>query len=358
MLSKVYFTKADGAEGEKAICEKARRLFKAGDFAKCFTENDFTAVKVHVGEAGNTTHIKAPYIKGLVDELLALKTKPFITDTSTLYSGQRRNAVDHITLAAEHGYSLGALGAPFIAADGLMGTAETAVKINAEVNEEVFIADDIVRSQSILSVAHFTGHPMACAGATLKTLGMGCAGKKGKMKQHAALELSITDDCTRCGLCAEYCPAGAIALDDEKANIDSEKCIGCAECIVVCRFSAVKCNWVMESETLQISTAEHALGALKGKEDKAVFFNFLLSITKDCDCFDKPDMPNLVDDIGILASTDPVAVDQAAIDLLEGAAGKKLGPLIGNAQLDARHQIEHAQKIGLGSAKYELIKID
>jgi len=357
MASNVYRIKAALDDGFEAISQKARKLFKAGNFADCFAENDFTAVKVHVGEAGNTTHIKAPCIKGLIGELLVLKTKLFVTDTSTLYSGRRRNAVDHTTLAAEHGYSLEALGIPFIAADGLWGTAETAVPIDGEISKQVFIADDIVRSQSILSIAHFTGHPMACAGATLKTLGMGCAGKKGKMKQHSALKLSINDDCTLCGLCAEYCPSGAITLGSEKADIDPEKCTGCAECIAVCRFAAVQCNWVMETKTLQQSTAEHALGAIKGKENRAVFFNFLISITKDCDCFDTPDMPNVVDDIGILASTDPVAVDKAGIDLVEAAAGKKLGALIGNPRLDARHQIEHAQKIGLGSQNYELIEV-
>ena len=66
MTSKVYFIKAAVEDGEKAICEKARTLFKAGPFASCFAENDFTAVKVHVGEDTNTTHLKAPYIKGLV----------------------------------------------------------------------------------------------------------------------------------------------------------------------------------------------------------------------------------------------------------------------------------------------------
>ena len=358
MTSKVYFIKAAVEDGEKAICEKARRLFKAGPFASCFAENDFTAVKVHVGEDTNTTHLKAPYIKGLIEELLALKTKPFITDTSTLYTGRRRNAIEHTVMAAEHGFTLEALGAPFITADGVFGTAETAVQVDCPVNKEVYIAYDIARCQSILSVAHFTGHPAACMGATLKTLGMGCATKKGKIKQHAALKLSITDDCTLCRQCYEHCPADAITLTDKKARIDPKKCISCAECLAVCRFGAVKCNWGEESKILQQSTAEYALGALKGKENRAAFFNFLLSITKDCDCFDDPDMPNIVADIGILASTDPVAVDKAALDLVEAGAGKTLGRLIGNARLDARHQIEHARKIGLGSVNYDLIEVE
>jgi uncharacterized Fe-S center protein len=358
MRSKVYTIKASVAEGEKTISQKAGRLFKAGGFAKCFKENDVTAVKVHVGEGGNNTYVRAPCIKGLVDELVELKTKPFVTDTTTLYVGRRHNAIDHAVLAAEHGFDLEGLGVPFIVPDGLFGTGETMVEINGQISKEVFIASDIVRSQSMLSVAHVTGHMAAGLGATLKTLGMGCASKKGKMTQHAALTLNISDDCTRCGVCADHCPADAITLDDVKAHIDQDKCIGCAECMARCRFGAVRCDWGQETEILQKSIAEHALGVLKGKEKKAVFFNFLLSVTKDCDCFSTPNMRRMVDDIGIAASADPVAVDKATLDLVEDKAGRKFGALIGNNKLDALCQIEHGERIGLGSSEYELVEVN
>jgi uncharacterized Fe-S center protein len=358
MASKVYFIKASASDGERVVSSKAVKLFKAGEFARCFAENDFTAVKVHVGEDGNNTYIKAACIKGLVKELMALKTKPFITDATTLYIGKRHNAIDHSILAAKHGFCPDKLGIPFIAPDGLFGTAETAVEVNAELNKEVFIASDIIRCQSILSVAHFTGHCATCFGATIKTLGMGCAGKRGKMKQHAALSLVIGDDCKRCGECVKHCPADAITLDDIKAHIDQDKCIGCAECLAVCRFGAVEYDWHEEGEVLQKSIAEYALGVLKGKQDKAAFFSFLMSITKDCDCFDTPNMPAIVDDIGIVASTDPVAIDKAALDLVETKGGKKLPQLVGNVKLNPHYQIEHAERIGLGNTDYELIKLD
>lgn len=358
MASKVYFIKASLKEGEQAISDKARRLFRKGDLASCFKENDFTAVKVHIGEDGNNTHIKAPCIKGLVEELLSLKTKPFLTDTSALYTGRRNNAIDHIILAAEHGFSLENLGIPFIAPDGLFGTAETAVKVKGQLNKEVFIASDILRCQSILSIAHVTGHVATCLGATIKTLGMGCASRKGKMRQHSVLKPAVKDNCTRCGECLRHCPADAITLNDVKAHIDKDKCIGCAECVVVCRFDAVEYDWKQENQILQKSIAEHALGALKGKQERAVFFNFILSVTKDCDCFDTADMPKIVDDIGIAASKDPVAVDKAALDFVEAKSGKKLQELLDNKKLDARYQIEHGQHIGLGSVNYDLIELN
>jgi len=358
MMSEVYFIEASIKDGEQAISEKSRRLFKAGGFAGCFKENDFTAVKVHVGEGDNNTHISGACIKGLVDELLALKTKPFLTDTNTLYTGRRHNAIDHTVLAAEHGFCLDKLGIPFITPDGLFGTSERAVVINCELNKEVFVAYDIVRSRSILSIAHFTGHVAAGMGATLKTLGMGCASRKGKMAQHAAIKLDIGDDCTGCAECVTHCSANAIDLKNDKAQIDSDKCIGCAECLAVCRFGAVKCNWGLENEVLQKSIAEYAFGALKGKENKAVFFNYIISVTKDCDCFGTPDMSKMVEDIGIVASTDPVAVDKASLDLVESKSGKKLAELLENNKFSSQYQLEHAEHIALGNTDYKLIEVD
>jgi len=358
MSSKVFFIKAAVDDGEEIISEKAHRLFKAEGFARCFMQGDFTAVKVHVGEPPNNTYIKSPCIKGLVEELLALKTRPFVTDTSTLYTGRRHNAIDHTILAHEHGFDTSGLGIPFIAPDGLFGTSETAVQIDGELNREVFIASDIVRCQSILSIAHFTGHPAACAAATLKTLGMGCSSRKAKMRQHAAMRPKVSNDCTLCGDCYDHCPADAITLGDVKADIDKGKCIGCGECVAVCRFGAVKYDWGAENKILQKNIAEHALGVVKGKEDRAAFFNFVISVTGDCDCFDRQDIPKVVDDIGILASTDPVAVDKASIDLVENRSGKTIARLLGKDELDPRYQIEHGERIGLGSTDYELIEID
>jgi len=359
LASNVYFIQASVRDGEQILSEKARTLFRAGGLADCFKKNDYTALKVHVGEDKNNTYVKAPCLKGLVEELQAAGTKPFVTDTSTLYTGRRHNAIDHTVLATERGFGVEGLGIPFIAPDGIYGTAETPVEIDGELDREVLIAADIVRCQSILSIAHFTGHCAACVGATIKTLGMGCASRKGKMRQHASLKPQVKRSaCTRCGECYRHCPADAITLDEIQAHIDRDKCIGCAECVAVCRFDAVTYDWQQENEILQKSVAEHALGAVKGKEGRGAYFNFLVSVTKDCDCFDQADMPTMVEDIGILASTDPVAVDKASIDLAEQHGGKNVSRLIGNKKLDWRFQIEHAVKIGLGSADYELVAVE
>ena len=178
-----------------------------------------------------------------------------------------------------------------------------------------------------------------------------------------------SENCNGCEVCIDICPTGALRFSESPDNLEFEsevdevvveedKCIGCAECMAACRFGAVICNWGEEDEVLQKSIAEHALGVLKGKENRAAFFNFLMSVTKDCDCFNEPDMDKIVDDIGITASTDPVALDKATLDLVENKTGKKLANLIGNDKLDPRYQIEHAERIGLGSSCYELIEVN
>ena len=165
------------------------------------------------------------------------------------------------------------------------------------------------------------------------------------------------NECTACGDCIEHCPVDAIKID-KISRIDPNKCVGCGECVAVCRFDAVKIDWGSEDQLLQQNIAEHALGVIKGKEKKSVFFNYIISVTKDCDCFSTPDMAKIVSDIGIVASTDPVAVDAAALDLVEEKAGRTLGALIRNKQLDPRCQIRHAEKMGLGSGTYELVEVD
>ncbi|MHC4271993.1 MAG: DUF362 domain-containing protein [Planctomycetota bacterium] len=358
MIAKVYFIKAGLKDGVRKLSKKAVKLFKAGNFSECFEKNDFTAVKVHIGESTNTTYIKAPCFKGLIDQLQKLKTKPFLTDTSTLYTGRRYNAVDHCLHAAEHGFDIKGLGIPFIPPDGLLGTSETTVRIDAALNKTVSIAYDIERCQSILTLSHFTGHDAAGIGATLKNIGMGCASRKGKMRQHASIKPKITIRCTKCGECIKYCLVNAISMRKKIAYINPKKCVGCAECVAVCRFKAVTYDWEAENKMLQKNIAEHALGALKSKKNKAVFFNFIISISEDCDCFKRPNMKKISPDIGIAASTDPVAVDKASINLVEERAGKDIQQLLKRKKLSPFYQIHHAEKIGLGTTKYRLIEVN
>jgi uncharacterized Fe-S center protein len=191
-------------------------------------------------------------------------------------------------------------------------------------------------------------------GATLKNIGMGLSSRGGKLSQHSGVIPQILKKkCTTCGVCDRWCPVGAIKMGTDYAIIDSTLCIGCGECLAVCQFDAVKIAWDESAVNLQKKVAEHCLAILQGKTGKAVFFNFLTYITKHCDCMDEAFKPEIAD-IGIIASTDPVAVDKAATDIIKGHIGKDFFKDIW-PNIDYTIQIAYAQEIGLGSMEYDLV---
>jgi len=357
MAAKVYFIRlADGSSIEQQAMAM-RKIYDASGVSKVIAPKDFVAVKVHVGEKENTTHIKPELIRELVTKIKEQQAVPFLTETSTLYKGERENAVKHLLLAERHGFGIQKIGAPFIMADGLTGNTEHEVIINGELHEKVKVAREIMSADSLVVVSHPTGHMVAGMGACLKNIGMGLASRMGKMRQHSAMLPSVnTGKCTYCQKCIKWCPKDAIIEKAGKAWIVAEKCIGCGECLAVCRFDAVKYDWGAEPGYLQKSMAEHAYGVVKEKAGKCFYINVLVDMTKDCDCFGV-DQPKLIPDIGILASIDPVAVDKATLDITADIHRQTLAELSYIKQ-NAMIQITHAAKIGMGSLEYELIEVD
>jgi uncharacterized protein len=356
MGSRVYFIPLPDAAPLGLQKKALRKLFDGSGASSIVREHDFAAIKVHVGEKSNRTHMNPQLVKVIVERVRDRGCLPFLTETSTLYKSERSNAVKHLEHAARHGFGLEKMGAPFIMADGLLGNHEMEVPINGELHRKVRIAGDIVHVDALYAVAHVTGHIASGMGAAIKTLGMGLASRKGKLRQHAALKPEINaESCRFCGKCMQWCPQNAIAHHEGKARIMAEKCIGCGECLAMCRYDAVKFDWGAESALMQKSMAEHALGVIAHKKDKCFFFNFLLDMTKDCDCFGV-DQQKVARDLGMLASCDPVAIDKASLDLTAEAFGKTIAEISYGNQ-DALVQISHGEKIGLGSTDYDLVKI-
>jgi len=356
MKAKVYLIKTrDGASVEEQA-EAMRKIYEVSEAESVIDARDFVAIKLHVGEKSNTTYVKPAIIRELVDKVKEKKGLPFLTETSTLYKGERENAVKHILHAHRHGFGIDNVGAPFIMADGLQGNSEQEVVIEGELHQSVKVAREIMTTDALLVVSHPTGHVAAGLGACIKNLGMGLASRMGKMRQHSAmLPEIITTKCKFCKKCIQWCPEGAIIEVEGRAFIVAERCIGCGECLAVCRFDAVKYDWGRESGYMQRSMAEHAFGTLQGKTGKCFFFNVLIDMTKDCDCFNVQ-QTKMGADIGILASADPVAIDKATLDLTAAAYGKTIAE-ISYSHHDALIQIEHAAKIGMGSMDYDLITI-
>ncbi|MCL2141832.1 MAG: DUF362 domain-containing protein [Methanimicrococcus sp.] len=364
MPSKVYFSnfRARGPDDNKI--SKIERLFKAAGFEKMLSDGDLTAVKLHFGERGNDSYINPVFVRAVTDCIKEAGASPFVTDTNTLYVGYRRNAVDHTETALLHGFNFATLNVPVIIADGLKGTNEISVPVNLKQFKDVKIAADIESADSMVVLTHFKGHILSGFGGAIKNLAMGCASIRGKWEQHEAAQPEVNKEvCVSCGTCIEACPADSIKMTAEGAEIISSTCLSCGHCMV-CPEDAIFHDW-SKIPAFVDRMVEYAYGAVKNKKGKVCYMTFLMNIVPDCDCASWSDTP-IVPDIGILASDDPIALDQACYDLVNQSHGLSGGKLKHNHQpgedkfkgvwknVDGRRQLEYGEEIGLGQRKYEL----
>ncbi len=351
-MSKVLFTKD---------LNQVDRLFDEAGFGKIISKDDFVALKIHFGERGNTAYIKPDRAKPIVKKVKKRGGRPFWIDANTLYKGSRSDTLAHLQTAFDHGYTFGKTGAHVLIADGLEGKAYKKIKVNFKHFKELFVAPLIFEADVLLALSHFKGHEVAGFGGAIKNVGMGLGSRAGKQQMHADIKPVVDRKaCTSCGRCLEWCPEDAISwAPDGKAQIDLNKCIGCAECIATCRFDAISISWSGSPDSLQEKMAEYAAGIINNFKNKSAFINFVTDVSPNCDCYNYNDPP-IVPDIGILASFDPVAIDQASVDLVNRTEGRikskdKFRKLWPNA--DWNVQLRHAEEIELGSRKYELISI-
>jgi len=383
----VYFTGLR-AGFDNSLLTKIERLAKAAGLEKIVREKSLAAVKVHFGERGNTAFIRPMLIRPVVDALVKAGARPFVTDTGTLYIGSRSNAVDHLNTAVLNGFAYPVIGAPLIIADGIDGRDEVAVEVNMKHFREVFIATAIVHADSLVSIAHFKLHDGSGIGGAIKNMGMGAASRKGKMAQHAGVAPQVNSKkCAGCGVCLEQCAHGAVSLLERAKNspalpdpsaapakvsqIDPDLCVGCARCFHACPQQAISIDWEYKdkdhSKFIE-KIVEYACGALKGKKKRSLFINFLTQISPACDCYPFADAP-IVSDIGIAASTDPIAIDRACADLLNrqphletSCLGGIAGPCTDKIKavypdIDWERQLIYGSQLGLGSTDYELVEI-
>lgn len=351
-MSQVFFTKD---------IAKVAELFDAAKLNQIITPNDFVALKIHFGERGNTAYLKPDRVKPIVKKVRQHKGQPFWTDANTLYKGTRGNTLDHLQTAFDHGYTFGKTGAHVLIADGLEGKAYQKVNVNYKHFKDIYVAPLILEADSMITITHFKGHELTGFGGVIKNIGMGLGSRAGKQQMHADVNPQVDQErCTACGRCLDWCPTNAISwADNKKAIIDRAKCIGCAECIATCRFDTIGISWTGASNVAQEKIVEYTAGILKNFKDKAAYITFITDVSENCDCWNHNSEP-IIPDVGVLASFDPVAIDQAAIDLVNQTEGrlksndkfKEVWP-----NVDWSVQLKYAEEIGLGNRKYELINL-
>lgn len=367
-MTEVYFANAR-AEGNKSLVEKLADLMEAVGM-NFISPGDLVALKLHMGERGTTSFLRPIYARKAVDKIKEHGGKPFLTDTTTLYRGERQNAVDYLHLAVANGFGYATIGAPIIIADGLRSADTVQCRVDLKHFQTVKYASAVRQADALVVLTHFKGHLASGFGGAIKNVSMGLASRSQKQRMHGDVKpkLRKEDLCVACGQCVQVCPAEAIVVQ-EVARFDHEKCIGCAECIVVCPQGAIQILWNESAGNLQEKMVETLYGILKDKREKVAYFNFLLDVTPDCDCFPWSDTA-FVADIGILGSTDPIAIDQASVDLVNqkpGISGSALVSAMESGgdkfralypQVDWSRQLIYGEKLGLGTRKYKLIDIN
>ncbi|MFH1054929.1 MAG: DUF362 domain-containing protein [Candidatus Altiarchaeota archaeon] len=340
MASEVYFY-SDVAK----LREGTARFFKiaADDF-----KGGPVGLKVHFGEEGNKTHVKPEW---LLDAKTILQT-PIFVECNVMYRGHRTTRKDHIETARKHGFGF----LPIDILDGETGQSYVDVPVNRGRTVNARLGGGLIEYKKLIAVTHFKGHMAASFGGALKNIGMGLGSRAGKMDMHSIIAPVVhSEKCTLCGTCARDCPVDAFTLG-KVASIDSGKCIGCAHCIAICPNAAIDIPWNMTKDVNKIlmeKVTEYAYAALSGRS--WWFINFITDLTYDCDCMGFDQKP-FMQDIGIVLSKDPVAADQASLDLVRERNGG-VDPFLEKHKIDGTYMLEYAEKIGLGSRKYRIIAL-
>lgn len=357
--SEVFFFPYD--EG-RAFLRGLRTLFSR--VANVISAGDSVAVKVHMGEYGGSAYLRPPIVRRVCDLIKEAGAKPFVTDTTTLYPLRRFTASQYLATAAYNGFTEESMGAPVVIADGEQGYdgewVDTPKRVSDCSLDKIKIAREIFDADSMIVLSHLKGHELSGFGGSIKNVAMGCVTKESKAAQHR-VNLGVIDlsKCTGCGQCIEACVFKALSLLREKIVRDEEECMNCNNCLYTCPEGVFSLP-PRAKERFQVYLAHATAGVLSRFHSKVAFINFVQDITPLCDCFTPSGLP-VAPDIGILASTDVVAIDKASLDLIaQSKSGGKfadvnsldvLGEINGT---DSLIQIRTAQKLDLGNMEYQL----
>lgn len=262
------------------------------------------AVKVHSGEQGNQNYLRPDFMKDIIEYVDGT-----VVECNTAYDGARNTTEKHRELMKEHKWT------DFAHVDIMDDSGPDLVLDipNGKVIKENYVGKNIANYDSLLVLSHFKGHPMGGYGGALKQLSIGCASTQGKCHIHSA---------------------GKTLNQNELWDN------------------------IAEQDMFLEAMADSASSVVDFFKGNVAYINVMCNMSVDCDCCAVAEDP-CIEDIGILASTDPVAIDQACIDLVRNSTSKGKDHLL--ERIDSRHgthTIDAAELLGIGSKEYELIDID
>ena len=374
--SKVYFTDFRTTAFGDGLPTKLKKLIKKAGIGDIDMEGKFVAIKLHFGELGNISYLRPNYARAVVDVVKELGGKPFLTDCNTMYPGKRKNALEHLECAWENGFTPLTVGCPILIGDGLKGTDDVAVPVEGgEYVKEAKIGRAIMDADVFISLSHFKGHEMTGFGGAIKNIGMGCGSRAGKTEQHSSGKPHIDPDkCRGCRRCQRECANNGLVFDEaaKKMTVDKSNCVGCGRCLGACNFDAIAFDNDHANEVLNRRMAEYTKAVVYNRP--CFHISLVVDVSPNCDCHCENDAP-ILPDIGMFASFDPLALDQACVDACLASAPLPHTQLTdnmdksgfedhhdhftnSNPESEWRSCLEHAEKIGLGSRQYELVKVN
>lgn len=370
--SKVYYTDFRTKLGE-GLPTKLKRLIRKAGIEDIDMDQKFVAIKMHFGELGNLGFLRPNYAKAVADVVKEMGGLPFLTDCNTLYPGSRKNALEHLQCAWENGFTPLTVGCPVLIGDGLKGTDDIDVPVEGgEYITSAKIGRAVMDADIFISLTHFKGHEMTGFGGAIKNIGMGCGSRAGKKEQHSNGKPSIDSEaCRGCRLCQHECANNGLEFNEEtkKMTVNTDNCVGCGRCLGACNFDAIAFVNDAATKELNCRMAEYTKAVIDGRPNFHI--SLIVDVSPNCDCHAENDAP-ILPNIGMFASFDPLALDQACVD-----ACLKCDPLPNSQLSDRMHSegfcdhhdhfenttpdseyktcLDHAAKIGLGNRDYELI---
>lgn len=373
--SKVYFTNFRTQAFGDGLPTKLKNLAMQAGLGNIDMDGKFVAIKLHFGELGNVSYLRPNYARAIVDAVKELGGKPFLTDCNTMYPGSRKNALEHLECAWQNGFTPLTVGCPILIGDGLKGTDDVEVPVvGGEYVEAAKIGRAVMDADVFISLTHFKGHEMTGFGGAIKNIGMGCGSRAGKKEQHSNGKPQINADaCRGCKKCLPECANNGLAFDQStrKMDIVENCCVGCGRCLGACNFDAIGFENNAALSELNCRMAEYTKAVVDGRPQ--FHLSLIVDVSPNCDCHcenDAPILPNL----GMLASVDPLALDQACVDACLAATplpGSQLAENMAKSNFTDHHDhftnstpesewktcLEHAEKIGLGTRTYELVTL-
>lgn len=369
--SAVYYTDFRCGMDESRI-QKLTRLMEGAGMGNIDFDGKFVAIKMHFGELGNLSYLRPNYAKAVVDYVKAHGGKPFLTDCNTMYPGSRKNALEHLYCAWENGFTPMTVGCPILIGDGLKGTDDIDVPVvGGEYVKAAKIGRAIMDADIFISLSHFKGHEAAGFGGAIKNIGMGCGSRAGKTEQHTSGKPRIKErKCKGCKQCMKQCANNGLYFNEEtkKMEVVLENCVGCGRCIGACNFDAIQFAQDAAVKDLNCRMAEYTKAVVDGRPHFHI--SLIMDVSPYCDCHAGNDVA-ILPDLGMFASFDPLALDQACVDAClkqTPMPGSMLAEKMGQVDFHDHHDhfvnttpeseyktcLEHAEKIGLGTRKYEL----